>query len=104
MLALDESHIDRKGRDGLEDLLRVPDAQLDLAGGMGGLPAGDQVRQQVFADGVARSQPQRRKVRCREQRFRFSRLFHDACRASEQGAPVLVEHQALADAVEKLDP
>jgi hypothetical protein len=43
-------------------------------------------------------------VGCREQRFRFGCLFNDARGAGKQGAPVFVEHQALADTVEKLDP
>ena len=79
-------------------------AQTDVALGVLLRPLRHQAGQQVFADCEAGSDQQRRGVLVREQGLNLGRLLNQGLGLGQQRAPVLVEQQAPADAVEQFLP
>ena len=99
--ALDETDIGVVADDAGNHLRGIADQHAHPAVRMRQFPAGQQGRQQVFADRQAGGDAQRRGVFAAEQVLELSRLLQQRRGHRQQRAAVFVEHQASADPVEQ---
>ena len=101
LAAFDEADVDVEADHGGDHLAGVADDETGAGLRVGLLPTRDQGRQQIFTDREARGHAQRRGRFTREERLQLARLLEQRQRERQQGAPVLVDGKAAADAVEQ---
>ncbi|MNF83145.1 hypothetical protein D3C84_654620 [compost metagenome] len=97
----DKTDIDREVAQRLDDALGVLDLELQAAMRLGGEKGSQQFRQQIGANGGAGTDAQVAGQLLLEQRFGFLGTFQGGLGVGVETSSVLVEHQALAMAIEQ---